>query len=437
MKKIISILLICSMLLAFLTGCSYFDKKDDGGGDSESSNSTRLEEVAFPEGYTGGSVNAHPNLYELYWFETYQEFTDAISRLEDHGSTVYREGVMEYAGDYLDIKYLIKIRRDSVEPLKEGQNPFERKADRVTIEWYALDRYVPVEELVYLYVEDYSCFSHYRTSVKYVKIEDVKLITVDFGVPEYGLDWPEEVSVPYEYRVYYDAISIYSLGVDKDKHVPSEVVLDLVKGFKWIGNTDQQTISPPSCYPVREYYWCETFEEVEEAVELLISYGNTIDTEIAFNCEGLRFYDRIIDCKYRLVLESFEETDNANEQNFLARRFKSVEVEWYAFDRFYPIFDRYSENSNVEYNYLFTSLDNVNSDYHYPELTDEVSLTIEYFHGEIDPPDSFSALNYFVRINGNKFCEVKFNMDKFTSPSEFPPAEFGLEFVKTFKFIQD
>ena len=34
MKKIISILLICSMLFALLTGCSYFDKTNDGGDET-------------------------------------------------------------------------------------------------------------------------------------------------------------------------------------------------------------------------------------------------------------------------------------------------------------------------------------------------------------------------------------------------------------------
>ena len=41
MKKIISFILICSMLLALLTGCSYFDKTNDGGnevGDVEAGN---------------------------------------------------------------------------------------------------------------------------------------------------------------------------------------------------------------------------------------------------------------------------------------------------------------------------------------------------------------------------------------------------------------
>jgi len=38
MKKIISILLICSMLLALLTGCSYFDKTNEGEGGNETDN---------------------------------------------------------------------------------------------------------------------------------------------------------------------------------------------------------------------------------------------------------------------------------------------------------------------------------------------------------------------------------------------------------------
>ena len=55
MKKIISLILICSMLLAFLTGCSYFDKTGEGGNET---NNNELGNGGNTDGATGETDEA-------------------------------------------------------------------------------------------------------------------------------------------------------------------------------------------------------------------------------------------------------------------------------------------------------------------------------------------------------------------------------------------
>ena len=63
MKKIISFILICSILLALLTGCSYFDKTNDGGnetGDIEVGNNNSNDSA--DGGNTGGTTDGTDNV---------------------------------------------------------------------------------------------------------------------------------------------------------------------------------------------------------------------------------------------------------------------------------------------------------------------------------------------------------------------------------------
>ncbi len=64
MKKIISFILICSMLLAFLTGCSYFDKTNEGEGGNETDNvgDGNNTNGSTEGGNTGGTTDGTDNV---------------------------------------------------------------------------------------------------------------------------------------------------------------------------------------------------------------------------------------------------------------------------------------------------------------------------------------------------------------------------------------
>jgi len=64
MKKIISLILICSMLLAFLNGCSYFDKTNEGEGGNETDNvgDGNNTNGSTEGGNTGGTTDGTDNV---------------------------------------------------------------------------------------------------------------------------------------------------------------------------------------------------------------------------------------------------------------------------------------------------------------------------------------------------------------------------------------
>ena len=89
MKKIISFILICSMLLALLTGCSYFDKTGEGGneaGDVETDNSNNQnnEENQNPKG-EGTPLDKDSDVIESiidYLYNYYSDHDMGPSNLE-------------------------------------------------------------------------------------------------------------------------------------------------------------------------------------------------------------------------------------------------------------------------------------------------------------------------------------------------------------------
>ncbi len=140
MKKIISILLICSMLLAFLTGCSYFDKtnEDEGGDETSDVGAGNQNSEENPGNGEGGC-----EIPIYYWVETYEEFAGAVEILKANGNIVDPSLIFDCEGMILegkevDVKYrLATLLHDS---LKEGESFLDLKEQRIEISWYLCDR---------------------------------------------------------------------------------------------------------------------------------------------------------------------------------------------------------------------------------------------------------------------------------------------------------
>ena len=118
-KALVSVML-CLALILSATSCAIVDniKSFFSDNDDEDEKPDRVR-VDVPEGYTGGSVYANPEYNEVYWLETLEEAKDAISRLEAHGSTVYKSAFFDYTPEGYDVKVMLQIDRTYVEPLND------------------------------------------------------------------------------------------------------------------------------------------------------------------------------------------------------------------------------------------------------------------------------------------------------------------------------
>ena len=226
MKKILSVILICALLLLSFSGCSYFDKLVGGDSDKETGKDTTNEPNyvdgncssthLVPEGYTGGFAE-DPCMHAVtgfYWLETYEEVLEAIELLASHGSTVKNK---EYGntvkrsigfnceGDFLDVKWCFMYPRSKAEPLEKGKNFFDRRIDEGEFLWFAFAGDVTINELIYSYYkkEEYGSFRIFypyhpgATGYNYVvNVENVGDLSLDwFGRYDYGVvDQPLEGS---------------------------------------------------------------------------------------------------------------------------------------------------------------------------------------------------------------------------------------------------
>lgn len=244
MKKILSVALICSMLLAFLSGCSYFDKlvggdSDDSIGDDGGKNDNGDKSQNTERRYTGGLV-ADPKwhgIYGVYWLETYEEVLEAIELLASHGSTVENKDYgntvkrsigFNCEGDFLDIKWCFMYSRSKAEPLEEGKNFFDRRIDEGEFKWYAFHEDVTIDKLIYSYREEYGSFGirsyphKSSTPVKYnyvVNVENVGDLSLEwFGRYDYGVaDHPLDGSY---YEIMYQGELVAEMEYNSDYPLP-------------------------------------------------------------------------------------------------------------------------------------------------------------------------------------------------------------------------
>lgn len=116
-------------------------------------------ESGFPDGYTGG-VGIQPGTHlQPYCLDNYDEVVEAIELLKSHGSTFgYSEIVRENAEGF-DIKYVIIIDGSKADKIEYGENPYDRRAEDVSIYSYVMLEDVTVKELEYSNV---MLYDHYR-----------------------------------------------------------------------------------------------------------------------------------------------------------------------------------------------------------------------------------------------------------------------------------
>ena len=247
MKKIISIILICSMLLALLSGCSYFDKTNDGGNEnkedtdkSDPVNGNCSSSHLVPEGYTGGFSydSCLHAVTGFYWLETYEEVLEAIELLASHGSTVenkqYGNTVkrsigFNYEGDLFDVKWCFRYSRSKAEPLEEGKSFFDRRIDEGEFVWYAFAKDVTIDKLVYSDYEVYGPLRIYYPNKSFVSglynyivdVENVEDLYFDwFGRYDYGVvDHPLENSY---YEIMYQGELVAEMTFDYNYPLPIE-----------------------------------------------------------------------------------------------------------------------------------------------------------------------------------------------------------------------
>ena len=118
-------------------------------------------EPPFPEGYTGGlPVVMDGTGLEVYLFETYDELMTAVNSLKSHGSTFEDHGIVNCDEKEFDVKYILTLSAfESDKIIKQGEDPFNRRATNVTITSYIFFEAVSAEELAYSSVDRYDCYS--------------------------------------------------------------------------------------------------------------------------------------------------------------------------------------------------------------------------------------------------------------------------------------
>ena len=434
-KALISVML-CLALILSASSCDLVERVKWLFGDkAEEPQKPERVVVEVPEGYTGGSMYAYPKYYEIYWFETVAEAKDAISRLEAHGSTVYKSALLDYSSEDYDVKVMLKIDRTYVEPLKDGQNPFDRKAEKVYVDWFLFDEYISIDELVYINAEDVCMLHDLAISVEgeKCKIDNTNLLTIDHGLPEFGLDWPDNVAPPTRYYIYYQDELIMSCEINEpDDILPEEHALEMLKGATIVGNMENDWFQSgwiPEEYVGWESYWFETYDELLSALEVLRAHDSTIVPTYVFDCEGMMFTGTPLDCKYEITFKTNNAEPLQEGRGFFERKIVNVSVHWYAFNRYYNTAGRGLEMYNVLSSNAWNDV---------ATIDDEALLTISYDfpHSGLEISDGVRPVLYAISYNGNYIGDV-YICDGNYNPglTDYPPPEFALEFVKTIRYI--
>ena len=160
LTKSVGALLILIMLLSALAGCVNPEVEtptpDNGGEDKDYHPDWNF----YPEGYTAGfpdRINKSAPRTEFWWVETYDECLTAIELLKSHGSTFEKTAVFTSDGELFDTKYCFTISLEHIltDPIKFGDNPFDRRAGGVKITSYAFFEEVTIEEINHSDINEY------------------------------------------------------------------------------------------------------------------------------------------------------------------------------------------------------------------------------------------------------------------------------------------
>jgi hypothetical protein len=193
LKRLIC-LLLCIATVFSLTSCEIVDYVS-GWFEEE-------EESLYPRGYTGGCQTAYGELESILiiWFETYDEFIEAIERTRAQGTKIPRVAYFDCEEYGIDIKFCVILRRHLLPDIQEGESYFDKKLhdDDLSIFTCVFFEYISIEELEYTYFERYPGFrvksegigTHYPAAVDYDSVEIIlhpNINASDSYIPRYDV----------------------------------------------------------------------------------------------------------------------------------------------------------------------------------------------------------------------------------------------------------
>ena len=176
MKTLICLLLCIAMMISFAS-CELVDYISGWFEEEEVS--------LYPDGYTGGWMTAHGELESIViiWFDTYDEFIEAIERTRAQGTKIPRLAYFDCEEYGIDTKFCVTLQRHMLPDLQEGESYFDKKLpDRaLSVCTFVFFEYVSIEELEYTFFDRYSGFyvrsvdqwTYYPVAVDYDSVEIV------------------------------------------------------------------------------------------------------------------------------------------------------------------------------------------------------------------------------------------------------------------------
>ena len=224
MKKIITILLLISIVVVSLYSCNK-DEPFSGEGD------------LLPKGYCGGISNSRRWGSQIYWVESYDEVVKNVGTLTEHNSTFVDSATITYEGDLFDVKYGFDMKKDKTEfPIKLGEeSPYERQVYDVEIITYLFFEDVTIEEFVYHDRIFYEIFEFGATTKFQIKLADGEI-----PIENLTCEWDEQKKT---YFIYIGEIEAFYLracgGTSMDvKVVSDEVIQEIISSIVYVGLDD-------------------------------------------------------------------------------------------------------------------------------------------------------------------------------------------------------
>ena len=229
----------------------------------ENSNSTSdaVTSLEYPKGYTGGTK--HFNIWtEVYWFETMEEVKPVVSALKENGSVIYCNGAFDCDEKYFDIKVCIYFQRSNITENQDLTSPFDRYIEYVYVKWFAFDHFISIDDLCYVYAEDLAVMYTSTRIGGNIEIKNSELLSIDFGIREYGLEWTDTLPPPAGYTIYYNDVIVGYFAFYNSFNMntlPNEYVNELAKSFTKFGGIP--TPNKSNSFHDLESYCIETREE--------------------------------------------------------------------------------------------------------------------------------------------------------------------------------
>ena len=204
MKKIISVILLLSLLT--LTSCG---------------------KNIYPKGFTGGIGIERGSGRQVAWVETSDDLYSAAYLLKNHNSTFLGGYFFDFNG-YFDIKYcfVFDYDKDKIDYL---DSHFDRWAEKVEIRSYCFLDEVTIDELNYSSVNDYE---HLTITFTYAYMEKYSDEYIDPFL--FQCNWDEDAE---KYFAHYEGEKIFSIDFVSEFNIipPDEGLNNIINNLTYIG----------------------------------------------------------------------------------------------------------------------------------------------------------------------------------------------------------